>query len=123
MNKTKSKDDSIQGIQTVYLNITEMQYLVIGNNLPVQVRRFTNFSDWDSLNGVDGKPLYDCQIDYENAQGVHYFNFQYVDIIKVEPNGTDVEYVMGSDWRNADNLIVTEEPILDIVKNLFLTSY
>jgi hypothetical protein len=120
------KFDLVPTITKVYLNVQEMQYLVIGEGLPVQVIRFDEWEEWNTVNGMGGLPLFDVQIWAEDmpkttatdSQEVHY-GFQYVNLVPSENEGV---LQQGDDWLNADELIVTEEPIAQLIIKMFNAS-
>jgi len=51
-------ETDLPSIDRVILNVEEQQYIVIGKGLPVQVRKFDNFSDWDSVEDLNGEPVF-----------------------------------------------------------------
>jgi hypothetical protein len=60
-------DADLPTIDKVILNPSERQYVVIGKGIPVQVRRFDDYSDWDSVNDLNGEPVFDVQIDFDDS--------------------------------------------------------
>jgi hypothetical protein len=72
-------------IDRVILSEREKQYIVIGKGLPVQVVSFHDFSDWDSVNDLDGNAVFDVQIDFDDSVKLkntdEYYQFQYVNLV------------------------------------------
>jgi hypothetical protein len=72
-------------IDRVILSEHEKQYIVIGKGLPVQVVSFHDFSDWDSVNDLDGNAVFDVQIDFDDSVKLkntdEYYQFQYVNLV------------------------------------------
>jgi len=103
-------------IDKVILNVEEKQYVVIGKGLPIQVKKFTDFSDWDSVNDTNGEPVFDVQMDEDEDMGKTIYIFQYVNL---EWDIKEKLYRTGLDYENPDELIVTETPIAQVVADLF----
>lgn len=109
-------DTDLPSIDRVILNVLEQQYVVIGKGLPVQVRKFDGFSDWDSVQDNDGVPVFDVQIDDdgdENAE--HPYTFQYVDLIWREDEDN---WQVGYDYESV-KVEVTQEPLAQVIADLF----
>ena len=110
-------------IDKVILNPIEKQYVVIGKGIPVQVRRFDNYSDWDDVNDLNGEPVFDVQIDFDDSVKMdnenNYYQFQYVNIIYDEDGNAKT----GLDYYNADELIITETPLAQVIADLFKNNY
>lgn len=114
-------ETDLPSIDKVILNPIEKQYVVIGKGIPVQVRRFDDYSDWDSVNDLNGEPVFDVQIDFDNSVKMdnenNYYQFQYVNLIYDEDANT------GLDYYNADELIITETPLAQVIADLFKNNY
>jgi hypothetical protein len=106
-------------ITEVYLNPKEKQYIVVGEGLPIQVITFESYSDWDSVNDFEGKPLFDVQIDFDDSVKMNnpndHYQFQYVNLIYDENGSCST----GLDYDNADEIIITNEPIAKLVIKMF----
>jgi hypothetical protein len=106
-------------ITKVILSTTDKAYAVIGTGLPVQVKRFDDYSDWDSVNGMDGLPLFDVQIDFDDSVEMDdpnkYYQFQYVNLIYDEDGNCST----GLDYACADELVVTDQPLAQVIADLF----
>lgn len=106
-------------IDKVILNPSEKQYVVIGKGLPVQVRRFDDYSDWDSVNDLNGEPIFDVQIDFDDSVKMDdkdkYYQFQYVNLIYDEDGNAST----GDDYHCANELVVTEIPLAQVIAELF----
>lgn len=112
-------DTDLPSIDKVILNPLEKQYVVIGKGIPVQVRKFDNYSDWDSVNDLNGEPVFDVQIDYDDSVKMDdenkYYQFQYVNLIYDEDGNPHT----GLDYACADEFIITQEPLAQVVADLF----
>ena len=109
-------DTDEPSIDKVILNVEEKQYVVIGKGLPVQIKKFQDFSDWDSVKDMKGEPVFDMQMDEDIDRGKTVYCFQYVDLVwDCKQNN----YMMGSDYRNAKELIITQDSIAQVVADLF----
>ena len=112
-------DTDLPTIDKVILNPSEKQYVVIGNGLPVQVRRFDDYSDWDSVNDLNGEPIFDVQIDFDDSvvekDTDKYYQFQYVNLIYDEDGNAST----GLDYHCANELVVTETPLAQVIADLF----
>jgi hypothetical protein len=106
-------ETDLPSIDRVILNVQEQQYLVIGKGLPVQVRKFDSFEDWDSVQNLDGEPVFDVQID-DDGEGEQPYTFQYVDLHWRED--MDNWYV-GEDYQSVKVEVVTE-PITEILTKM-----
>jgi len=106
----------LPSIDRVILNAIEKQYIVIGKGLPTQVVSFDSYSDWDSVQNLDGEPVFDVQIDEDDyeGKGVYTPNFQYVNLIW---NAEQENWNMGLDYDSVAVEVVTE-PLAQIVLNL-----
>lgn len=98
-------------IDIVILNPQEKQYIVIGKGIPVQVRKFDDFSDWDSVNDLNGEPVFDVQIDDDDGCDEPY-QFQYVDLKFIHGN-----YEVGENYIGVKPQVVTE-PITYILARM-----
>ena len=112
-------------IDKVILNVEEKTYIVIGKGLPVQIKKFQDFSDWDSVKDIDGEPIFDVQIDAEEydckcCEGDMHYNFQYVNLIW---SNKEKLYRMGLDYDNPKELIITEVSIAQVVADLLEKEY
>jgi hypothetical protein len=89
----------LPSIDRVILSEHEKQYIVMGKGLPVQVVSFHDFSDWDSVQDLDGNAVFDVQIDFDDSVKLkntdEYYQFQYVNLI-VDENG---DITMGMDYQ------------------------
>jgi len=103
-------DTDLPSIHRVLLNVEEKTYSVIGKVLPVQVRKFDNFSDWDSVEDLNGEPVFDVQID-DDPDCDNPYQFQYVNLIWIEDEGN---WRMGLDYEGVVPEVVTE-PITEIL--------
>jgi hypothetical protein len=108
-------DTDLPSIDRVILNPQEQQYVVIGKGIPVQVRKFDSYSDWDSVQDLNGEPVFDVQIDFDDSVKLdnpnEYYQFQYVNLIWRED--MDNWYV-GEDYQSVKVEVVTE-PITEIL--------
>ncbi len=112
-------DTDLPTIDKVILNPSERQYVVIGKGIPVQVRRFDDYSDWDSVNDLNGEPVFDVQIDFDYSVKMDnedkYYQFQYVNLIYDEDGNPST----GLDYNCANELVVTETPLAQVIADLF----
>jgi len=108
-------ETDLPSIDRVILNVQEKQYLVMGKGLPVQVRTFNEFQDWDSVQDKDGVPVFDIQIDDDEGCDEPY-QFQYVDLIWRED---DDNWEVGEDYQSVKVEVVTE-PLAQVITKLFL---
>jgi len=105
-------ETDLPSIDRVILNTSEKQYVVIGKGIPTQVRKFDNYTDWDSVENLDGEPVFDVQIDDDNqingkfiGNAKHPYTFQYVNLIWREDQDN---WEVGLDYRSVDVEVVTE---------------
>lgn len=103
-------ETDLPSIDRVILNVQEKQYLVIGKGIPVQLRKFDSFSDWDSVENLDGEPVFDVQID-NDPDCDNPYQFQYVDLIWREDQDN---WRVGFDYQGVVPEVVTE-PISEIL--------
>jgi len=106
-------ETDLPSIDRVILNVEEKQYIVIGKGLPVQVRKFDNFSDWDSVQNLDGEPVFDVQID-DDPDCDNPYQFQYVNLIWREDKDN---WAIGLDYEGVVPEVVTE-PITEILTKM-----
>jgi hypothetical protein len=104
-------ETDLPSIDRVILNVEEKTYIVIGKGLPVQVRKFDNFSDWDSVEDLNGEPVFDVQIDSDEDMGKTIYQFQYVNLIWREDEDN---WRIGLDYQGVEPEVVTE-PITEIL--------
>ena len=109
-------DSDDPSIDKVILNVEEKQYVVIGKGLPVQIKKFQDFSDWDSVDDMKGEPVFDVQIDEDTDLDRVVYHFQYVNL---EWDEEQNNYMVGGDYRNAKELVVTQDSIAQVVMDLF----
>lgn len=115
-------ETDLPSIDRVILNVQEQQYIVMGKGLPIQVRKFDSFSDWDSVENLDGEPVFDVQIDDDNQtidgklvfDAKHPYTFQYVNLIWREDQDN---WEVGLDYKGVEPEIVTE-PIAEILAKM-----
>lgn len=107
-------ETDLPSIDRVILNPSEKQYLIIGKGLPIQVRKFDNFSDWDSVQNLDGEPVFDVQID-DDPDCDNPYQFQYVNLIWREEQDN---WEVGLDYQGVEPELVTE-PIAQILAKMF----
>lgn len=107
-------ETDLPSIDRVILNPSEKQYLIIGKGLPIQVRKFDNFSDWDSVQNLDGEPVFDVQID-DDPDCDNPYQFQYVNLIWREDQDN---WEVGLDYQGVEPEVVTE-PIVQILAKMF----
>ena len=100
-------------IDRVVLNVEEKQYIIIGKGLPIQVRSFEEFQDWDSVNNNDGEPVFDVQIDNDEGCDEPY-QFQYVNLIWCED---EENWEVGDEYEGV-KVEVTYTPIAQIIIEL-----
>lgn len=109
-------------IDKVILNPSEKQYVVIGKGIPIQVKQFEDYSDWDSVNDLNGDPVFDVQIDFDDSVKMDdehkYYQFQYVNLIYDEDGNAST----GFDYYCADELVVTPTPLAQVIAELFLNN-
>ena len=105
-------ETDLPSIDRVILNTSEKQYVVIGKGIPTQVRKFDNYTDWDSVENLDGEPVFDVQIDDDNqingkfiGNAKHPYTFQYVNLIWREDQDN---FEVGLDYQSVDLEVVTE---------------
>lgn len=103
-------ETDLPSIDRVILNVQEKQYLVIGKGIPVQLRKFDSFSDWDSVENLDGEPVFDVQID-NDPDCDNPYQFQYVNLIWREDKDN---WRIGLDYESVVPEVVTE-PISEIL--------
>ena len=107
-------ETDLPSIDRVILNVQEQQYIIIGKGLPIQVRKFDNFSDWDSVQNLDGEPVFDVQID-DDPDCDNPYQFQYVNLIWREDQDN---WEVGLDYQGVEPEVVTE-PIVQILAKMF----
>ena len=103
-------ETDLPSIDRVILNVEEKTYIVIGKGIPVQVRKFDNFSDWDSVQDLNGEPVFDVQIDAD-PDCTNPYQFQYVNLIWREDEDN---WAIGLDYQGVEPEVVTE-PITEIL--------
>lgn len=112
-------ETDLPSIDRVILNVRERQYIIIGKGLPIQVRKFDSFSDWDSVQNLDGEPVFDVQIDFDDSVKLdnpnEYYQFQYVNLIWREDQDN---WEVGLDYQGVEPEVVTE-PIVQILAKMF----
>jgi len=107
-------DTDFPSIDRVILNVEEKQYIMIGKGIPVQVRSFDSFSDWDSIVDNNDAPVFDVQIDDDRGCDEPY-QFQYVDLIYDFDEG---DYIVGSDYQGVKVEVVTNS-LTQVIADLF----
>jgi hypothetical protein len=95
--------------------------IVTGDNIQTLVTIITEMGEWNSVNDLEGNPLYDIQLDFDDSidegtnteLNVDNYNLQYVNLI---PTG-DKEYPLtsGTDWRNAELTIIKSKPHMEVL--------
>ncbi len=112
-------ETDLPSIDKVILNPIEKQYAVIGEGIPVQIRRFDDYSDWDSVNDLNGEPVFDVQIDFDDSVKMDnkdkYYQFQYVNIIYDKDGNPNT----GDDYKSVNELVITETPLAKVIADLF----
>ena len=98
-------ETDLPSIDRVILNTSEKQYVVIGKGIPTQVRKFDSYSDWDSVQDLNGEPVFDIQIDSDEDMGKTIYQFQYVNLIWREDQDN---WEVGLDYQGVDVEVVTE---------------
>ena len=102
-------ETDLPSIDRVILNTSEKQYVVIGKGIPTQVRKFDSYSDWDSVQDLNGEPVFDVQIDFDDSVKLDnpndYYQFQYVNLIWREDQDN---WEVGLDYQSVDVEVVTE---------------
>ena len=110
-------ETDLPSIDRVILNVQEQQYIVIGKGLPVQVRKFDNFSDWDSVQDLNGEPVFDVQIDSDEDMGKTIYQFQYVNLEYRDDSINGYGLYTGLDYQSVEPEVVTE-PITEILTKM-----
>lgn len=114
-------DTDNPSIDTVILSTKDKQYCIVGRGVPFQTLSFDSYSDWDCVNGMDGHPLFDVQIDFDDSVKLdnkdEYYQFQYVDLILDLYNKGYL--TQGNDWGNANEFIVTHGTLAQAVADYF----
>lgn len=105
-------------IDRVILNPLDKEYILMGKGLPVQVKKFDGYGDWDSVNNIHGEPVFDIQMDEDEyiKEGELSPCFQYVNLLY-----NDGEYEMGEDYQNVPVEVVTEK-ITEVLSKLLQKS-
>ena len=98
-------ETDLPSIDRVILNTSEKQYVVMGKGIPTQVRKFDSYSDWDSVQDLNGEPVFDIQIDSDEDMGKTIYQFQYVNLIWREDQDN---WEIGLDYQSVDVEVVTE---------------
>jgi hypothetical protein len=111
-------ETDLPSIDRVILNVQEQQYIVIGKGLAVQVRKFDNFSDWDSVQDLNGEPVFDIQIDSDEDMGKTIYQFQYVNLEYRDDSINGYGLYTGLDYQGVEPEVVTE-PIAQILAKMF----
>lgn len=106
-------ETDLPSIDRVILNVQEQQYIVIGKGIPVQVRKFDSFSDWDSVQDLNGEPVFDVQID-NDPDCDNPYQFQYVNLIWREDQDN---WEIGLDYEGVVPEVVTQ-PIAEILAEM-----
>ena len=116
--------NTLTSIDTVYINLQEKQYLVIGTNIPVQVRHYDELDEWNSVNNMNGEPWFDVHISFDDSVKCEnpddYYQFEYVNLVHEYNDKESISCLtMGDSWANPDNIIITKEPIAQVVIGLY----
>lgn len=102
-------------VTIVLLSTVDQKYVVTGRGIPTQIKEFQDYSDWDSIEGVDGEAVLDCQIDFDDSVELknpnEYYQFQTVNLVENE----DGTVSMGYDYDSADELIVSHKPLAEAI--------
>jgi|TARA_R110001592_G_scaffold77586_2_gene233474 hypothetical protein len=105
-------ETDLPSVDRVILNTSEKQYVVIGKGIPTQVIKFDDYTDWDSIENLNGEPVFDVQIDDDNqidgkfiGNAKHPYTFQYVNLIWREDQDN---WEIGLDYQSVDVEVVTE---------------
>jgi len=101
-------------------DLSTNQLTVIGNDIQTLIYTITEMGEWNTVNDLEGKSLYDIQLDhddYANDGGSltnpKNYNLQYVNLIQT--NDSDWHYQQGTDWKNAEVTLITSQPHLTIL--------
>jgi hypothetical protein len=122
-------------IKQVFINEKEKLALVIGKGIPVQTIRNFEFEGWDTIIGNDGKPLFDMnawaddipKTKPSDPQEINY-GVQYCGLIELdEPRVTNLPdgrvhtqtHEMDDCYENPDEVIITEESLMSLVKEIY----
>lgn len=102
-------------VTVVLLSTVDQKYVVTGKGIPTQIKEFQHYSDWDSIEGMDGEAVLDCQIDFDDSVKLknenEYYQFQTVNLVKDNEGNIS----MGYDYDNADELIVSHKPLAEAI--------
>lgn len=87
-------------------NIPTKHLIIIGDKIKTIDKVIDEMGEWDTIKGLNGKPIYDFQLDFDDSSdrgedtinNESNYNLQYVNLVKL---GND-EYIMGDDWRNIE---------------------
>ena len=94
----------------------------MGKGIPVQVRKFDSFSDWDSVQDLNGELVFDVQIDFDDSVKLdnpnEYYQFQYVNLIWRENQDN---WEVGLDYEGVVPEVVIE-PISEILVKMLQKS-
>ena len=102
-------------VTVVLLSTVDKKYLVTGRGLPLQIISFVDYSDWDSIKGMDDNAVLDCEIDFDDSVEEKdmdkFYSFQTVNLVENE----DGSVSMGHHYENADELIVSHKPLAEAI--------
>ena len=82
------------------------------------MRKFDNFSDWDSVQDLNGEPVFDIQIDSDEDMGKTIYQFQYVNLEYRDDSINGYGLYTGLDYQGVEPEVVTES-ITQILAKMF----
>jgi hypothetical protein len=106
-------------VTLVLLSTVDQKYVVTGKGIPTQIISFDNYSDWDSIQGVDGYAVLDCQIDFDDSVKEEdtdkYYQFQTVNLIENEDGSVSMGYDYRGNGETDLELIVSHKPLAEAI--------
>lgn len=98
-------------VTRVILSTVDKKYSIEGIGIPPQIISFDNYSDWDTIKGLDGDDVLDCQIDIDvDVDESTIYQFQTVDLTIDEEGRTTI----GGHYEGID-VIVSDKPLTQAI--------
>jgi hypothetical protein len=96
---------------------------IFGNNIKTFVETIDEMGEWRTVNDLDGNPLFDVQLDFDDSidenkhtkLNVENYNLQYVNLIRLSDNEDGQMYEMGHNWQNAELTIIKTKKGLKVL--------
>ena len=91
----------------------------MGDTINTLIKTVDEMGEWDTLNDINGNPLYDIQLDFDDSidkesEDTKYnhenYNLQYVNL--VEDNFSLGSLKQGDNWDNIELVVISTVPFL-----------